>query len=131
MKRLLFVFLMMMYSTSWAAWELIFEDDEIAFYADKSTIRRTGNISRIWSMMDYHEIQKSQIGVSYKSTKNLFSFDCKSEEGVLISGHNYSEPMGSGKNVGSYTTQKIDWEYTPIVPGSVTEHLWSIACKKR
>lgn len=131
MKRLLFVLLMMICPVSWAAWDFVFEDEEIAFYSDKSSIRRTGNISRIWSMMDFHEIQKSQMGVSYKSTKNLFSFDCKSEEGALISGHNFSEPMGSGKNVGSYTTQKIDWEYTPIVPELVKEHLWRIACRKR
>jgi hypothetical protein len=82
-------------------------------------------------MMNFHQIQKDQSGTSYKSTKNLFAFDCKSEESTLVSGFNFSEPMGGGKVVGSYTLQKIDWKWEPIVPDSVTEYLWKMACSKR
>jgi hypothetical protein len=84
-----------------------FEDEEIAFYKDKSTICKNGNISRIWAKMIFHETQKDQSGTSYKSKKILFAFDCNGKESTLISGFDFSEPMGCGKVIGSYALQKI------------------------
>ncbi len=127
MKRLLFVLLLMTCSVSWAEWELSGGDSEDNFYHDKSTIRKNGVIVKIWTMLS-HANAVIENGYQYKSSKNLFVFNCKLDTSELISILKYSGSMGSGKVVFSANWQEKDWEWKPVVPGTYTELHYKIAC---
>jgi hypothetical protein len=131
MKRLLFVFLMMTCSVSWAEWEILSGAANGLYieYYDKSTIRKNGEIVKMWTMLEFSEVQTSSAGKSFQSSKALKAFNCKSEEGVLISYIFFSGSMGQGNVVVSETLKEKIWD--PISPGSMAESEWSIACGKK
>jgi hypothetical protein len=133
MKRLLFVFLMMTCSVSFAEWEVTGKSDgrRITNYHDKSSIRRNGSQARMWGLEDHSVVRVNSSGKEYKSIKILKIFDCVSEEFEIISYVEHFESMGYGKVVSSDALEKKEWKWFPIVPGSVVEKEWKIACGKK
>jgi hypothetical protein len=131
MKRLPFVLLMMTCSVSWAEWEISanFDNGETGYH-DRATIRRNGAIAKMWIMHDYPVVQTDN-GDRYKSDKVQFAYDCRSETFVLISSIRYSDSMGAGDVVYSSTRTESQWKWRPIVPESVGELRWKIACGKK
>jgi hypothetical protein len=130
MKRLLFVLLMMTCSVSWAEWEYTTETNSFFLYHDKSTIRRNGEISQMWSLLQFVEVQNF-LGYSYKSRNELIKYNCKDETSALVSVSRFSESMGKGKVTSSNTIKEREWEWHPVSPGSSGETSWEIACGKK
>ena len=126
MKRLLFVVLMMTCSLSWAGWEKSVDGN----YVDRSTIRRNGDVSRIWILKDYASTQEDH-GDVYKSTKQLKLFNCKEETSAILSLLRTSGSMGSGDVVWSIHQKYNELDWRQIVPDSVDETHWKIACRKK
>ncbi len=130
MKQLIATVLMMVCSLSWAKWELISEDDEVSYYHNKSTMRKNGAIVRLWTIWEYSSVQTGDSGDIYKSAKELRAFNCKLETSAVISVVHYEGSMGSGKTVWSVTLLEKEWAWVPIVPESIGEATWKIACGK-
>jgi hypothetical protein len=133
MKRLLFVVLMTVCSVSWAEWKVTGTTDhgQNSVYHDKSTIRRNGAISKMWTLNDYAASRPDISGREYKSVKNLFAYDCKEETSAITSSIGYDNSMGSGDVVYSHSLKMNQWEWDPISPGSVAAVHWAIACGKK
>ena len=131
MIRLLFVVLMMTCSVSWAKWEVTASDGEITFYHDKSTMRRNGTITKMWVMQSYSVIQTNHEGKNYKSGKVLYAYDCASETLAGTSLVTYSGSMGKGNVISSITGEESWLSWEPIVPNSIGEVQWKIACSKQ
>ena len=110
-----------------AEWEDVGATDGFTVYVDRSTIRRSGSLVKMWRLLDYKTIQTSASGGSYLSSKSQREYDCKEELGRNRFTSWYSEKMGDGSlsrsdnNIG-------EWE--PIPPDTVAERLWKIACGK-
>lgn len=130
MRRSVFILLMIVSSVSWAGWEITSTDDEATFYHNKSTIRKTGSIARMWTMTNYAEVQTNSRG-EFTSDKVLVAFDCRSETYAIVSVSRYSDQMGSGSVVYSYTNKESKLEWNPIVPDSLGKNEWNIACGKK
>jgi len=130
MKRLLFVVLMTVCSVSWAEWEILSRsrDGERTFYCDKSTIRKNGEISRMWDLKDLSSMNTNAGGDRYMSVKSLQAYNCRAETRAIISLVQYSGSMGQGSVVRSITVQERELEWRPIVPASIAESQWKIAC---
>jgi hypothetical protein len=133
MKRLFFVVLMMTCSVSWAGWEYTgtSSDDAITYYHDKSTIRRNGVIVKIWEMKEYSTAQTNSESNRYQSDKILWAFNCREETKTITSIVEYAGSMGTGSVVSSITAEESWLKWSPIVPGSVAEVTWKIACSKK
>ncbi len=130
MKRLLFVVLMTVCSISCADWEYTIETNTgSTSYHDKSSIRRSGVSVKMWMMTDFSSAQTSG-GRKYKSSKRFVDYNCAEETFALISVVNYSGSMGEGGVVRSMTWQERELEWEPLVPGTVVEAMWKIACGK-
>ena len=132
MKRLIFLALMMICSVSWAEWELCGgSDDKFMVYCDKSTIRKKGAISRMWGLREFSSVQTNARGDRYMSVKSLHAYNCEEETRATISLIQYSGSMGQGNVVLSGTRQEREWQWEPIVPGSIAEAQWKIACGRK
>lgn len=133
MKRLLFCVLMMAYQICWSAWEYMgtTNDREANVYVDKSTIRRNAIIAKMWTLHDLSTIKVSQAGEKIKSTKLLRAFNCREETEAAISIAEYSGSMGGGSVIASGSLDEELWRWNPIVPQSIGETQWQIACGKR
>ena len=130
MKRLLLGLILLVTATvASAEWTVAERDDELILYVDKATIRRNGNLVKMWDLADYKTVQKSAAaGEYYLSGKVQMEYDCKEEKKRLLAFTNFSGKMGSGKVVYS---DSFPGKWSPISPGSVGEALWKIACGKK
>ena len=131
MKRLLFVVLMMTHSVSWAEWERTGVTDRFSEYHDKSSLRRDGVIVKMWTMKEYFKGQIHDAGYMVKSVKILQIFNCKNETYALVSISEYSDSMGTGVVLSTVTRKESQWVWEPIIPSSVGEGTWKIACGVR
>ena len=128
MKRLLLGLMLLLVSGAASAeWTSVGASDEHIQYVDKGSIRRNGNSVKMWGLMDYKTVEKTD-GKSYLSSKEQREYDCKEERTRLLAFLWFSGQMGSGKVVLSNSVTSMTWD--PIAPGSVGVTLWTIACGK-
>jgi hypothetical protein len=125
MKKLLIIFLLLTTSSTWAAWTLVSSnaDSGDTFYIDVETIRKDGNLRKVWELMDLR--QPSNGGA--KSRRVRTEYDCKEERTRVLSLDVFSENMGKGKVLASFT--EIE-KWADIPPGTVSENLLKAVCKK-
>ena len=126
MKRLLLGLMMLVTATAASAeWTLVGESPgAFDYYVDVSTIRRNGNLVKMWNLLNFKTMQ-NVAGISYASLMDLSEFDCGEEAARSLTYHNYSGNMRTGKIVYS-NTYALRWE--PIAPESVRSGMWKIAC---
>ncbi len=130
MKRILFVFLMMTCSVSWAEWEFWDKGDDFSLYIDKSTITRKGEIAKIWVLMDYFEEQTSS-GKKFKSVIIRDAYNCVEELMTLAGSAKYSGVMGTGKVVESYADKENNQKWELVLPRSNGEKMLKMLCGKK
>lgn len=128
MKALLLVPLVVMSGNAAAEWVSVSAGDKATIYADPATVRRNGNMVKMWTLVDYKQAQRLTDAKPFLSTKAQDEYDCKEEQRRLVYITDFSEHMGNGE-VGVSTHG--DGEWTPVTPGSVTEVLWKLACGKK
>ena len=102
-------------------------DDNLTVYVDLATIRKSGNIAKMWSMFDYKTIQGTGDGKQYLSVKRQDEYDCKEETFGLLTFTEFYENMGKGNPIYSNSAPA---NKSPIEPGSLGETKWKLACAK-
>ncbi|MGC2048403.1 MAG: surface-adhesin E family protein, partial [Gallionella sp.] len=76
MKKLFMTLILALVSTSaFAQWIKVGEDDESTIYTDPSTIRKKGDLIKIWSLYDFKKAQNMS-GKTYLSMEKQYEFDC-------------------------------------------------------
>lgn len=97
-------------------------------YLDKATIRKVGNITRVWVLDDYLNVKwPPSVGRREvpKSGKEQVEFNCDVERARITSAVYYNAAMGAGQIMGS---EDIPSRWTPVVPESLTETTMKLAC---
>ena len=118
----IFLGLLMATGTASAEWVQIGETDSSNFYIDPATIRKDGNLRKVWEITDLK--QRSKDGAM--SVRVRTEYDCKNERFWTMSLSDHSEPMAGGETLNSFTYRDRDWRETP--PGSVGETMLKIVC---
>jgi hypothetical protein len=93
-------------------------------YGDPATIRRSGDIVKMWFMFDFKSPQVEE-GHRYLSQMILGEFDCKEELIRAIYMKMHAGNLGLGQVV--HTNSKSR-KWVPVSPGSVNEGEWKLAC---
>ena len=112
----------------YAEWELVSGDDEagLTVYVDRDTIRRKGNLVKMWQLYDYKTVQ-TVAGDSLLSIQRYNEYDCTEERTRMLAYTWFSSNMGKGRVVYK-TADEQQWE--PVVPRSIDRALWKVACSK-
>ena len=106
-----------------AEWVKYWEGDNgDSYYYDPSTIKRNGNLVRVWEISDLKERSKSGV----LSARMLPEHDCKEDRRRQLYFSTHSGPMSQGETLYSDTTTG-PWRYIP--PDTVAEDLLKILCK--
>ena len=127
MKKLLMGLLMLLVSgAASAAWTVEGESEELTLYVDRSTIRRSGNLVKMWNLFDYKTVNVFS-GQSTLSSRFQSEYDCKEERARSLAFTTFSGQMLSGA-----VNSSIDYteKWMAVAPGSVGVTLWKIACGK-
>ena len=113
----------MLAGSAWAEWVIHSKGEENTFYFDPTTIRKDGNMRRVWEVRNLRTRDENG-EMSYRAR---YEFDCKQERFrfLAISGH--TEPMAGGKTLNSFGE---DNNWRAIAPGTIVETLLNIVCAK-
>jgi len=128
MKKLLMgLMLLVTAGAASAEWTIAGGNDQFVQYVDRATIRRNGNLVKMWVLSDLKTVQ-TDAGDSYLSSKAQQEYDCKEEKSRTLAFTWLSGQMGNGKVVYANSDPR---KWSPIQPGSVRETQWKIACGKK
>jgi len=130
MKKVFFILMLVsIFSNAGAEWVYVTETEKnikiknaFIAYADPATIRKTGNMVKMWSLYDYRLPQKPDvISVRQKSEYNCIE---KKRRQLFLSA--YSGRMNNGETILIYNQPEVDWERAPL--GSVRKAMLEFAC---
>ena len=129
MKRLLLGIMMLVTAGAASAeWTLSNFTANYFAYTDIASIRRNGNLVKMWDLKDYKTVQTVD-GYSYLSSKGQQEYDCKEVRRRTVAFTLFGGKMGNGKVV--YQNSETSMQWSPIAPESKGEALWEIACGKK
>ena len=123
MKKLFLVCLMMLAGSAWAKWVMYEESDMATHYFDPATIRKDGNMRRVWNLQDFRKRNKD----GSMSLRMRQEYDCKQERWRYLAISAHSKPMAGGDVL---ETGGEDNDWVAIAPGTVLETLFEIVCAK-
>jgi hypothetical protein len=114
---------------AYAEWVLTSGDDDVGLkvYVDPESIRRKGNLAKMWQLYDYKTVQ-TVAGDSLLSIKRYNEFDCVEPRTRMLAYTWFSGNMATGKVVYS-TPDEQQWE--PVVPRTINRALWKVVCDKK
>ena len=123
MKKLFLVGLMMLAGPAWAEWVRYSKNDTNTFYYDPATIRKEGNVRRVWVINDLRTRHKD----GEMSRRARYEFDCKQERLRILGVTEHSEPMAGGVIL---TTGVEGKDWTDVPPDTNADFLLKIVCAK-
>ena len=132
MIRLLLIALTFLVVTSgpaYAEWVKVSDTDETGktVYVDPATIRRNSNLVKMWQFYDYKTVQTVG-GNRFLTAKEQWEFDCAEGRSRVVARKEFSGNMGSGTMV-STNSQVGKW--LPVMPASMGQTVWEVACGKK
>lgn len=110
-----------------AEWVRLTEADGMTVHFDPDTIRRNGNLVKIWLLYDY----KTPITTgrdTVLSTKMQSEYDCIGERVRTNPIFEIAGNMGKGKVVSS---SLAEGPWIPIAPDTLGKREWMVACGKK
>lgn len=120
-------------------WSEIFtqHNDEVAagnvvnpgytIYVNNSTIRREGDVVKMWSLIDYDH-SKMITDKPYLSVRSQDEYDCKGKQYRSLRYSFFAGNLGGGAVVVK-SAKPADWY--PVEPDSIVKILFNAACKKK
>jgi len=68
----------------WPEWVEVGDERIVTSYADPASIRRAGNLAKMWDLLDFKAVQARPYGTPYRSQKTQQEYDCKEERARTI-----------------------------------------------
>ena len=130
MKKLVVLLLLMVSTSVFAEWTEVGRNDDVGLtvYADFGTIKRKDHKVKMWKLYDYKTVKESGVD-RFLSSMDRDEYDCEEETIGLFDWHWYSGNMAEGEIVRSNTNIKDAIQ--SVIPGSMGETLFKIACGKK
>ena len=122
MRLIVALLLLTLTVPAWAEWLKYAEDKEVVFYYDPTTIKKTGNLRRVWEIEDL----KKRPTDGESSSHMMFEYDCKEQRYRGLSFRTHSEPMASGKIIFRHDKPST---WRDVVPNSGRATILQIVCK--
>lgn len=127
MKRILLGVLLLTATSAWAEWVRVGGSADHYVYVDLDTIVRSGDKAKLVYLNEHLTVQVDARGRFLSSTVQS-EYDCSEKRRRLLFYTWHSGRMGSGDVI--FTDNDLG-KWRPVVPDSVGEILWKIACGKK
>ena len=122
-KAILMALLVAMSSSAMAKWVEVGKSKDFIVYFDPATIRKSGNMVKIWTLHDYKTNQGSI--PSYMSATLEREYDCIEKRGQQLFLAFYQKNMGGGATTGKDTEPSNS---LPVASGTIKETVFKHAC---
>jgi hypothetical protein len=108
-------------------WVKILDNSQGSLFVSLKTIQRVADKSTTWSIINFHQTQKSAASRDYLSIKVNEEFQCSGRMFRRLAFSSHQEAMARGETVAT-SSKPSEWRSVP--PGSVTDSLFQVACDK-
>ncbi len=127
----LITFLVLSSDPAYAEWVEVADSNQegMTTYVDLDSIRRKGDLAKMWQLFDFKNVQISKMGRSFLSMRAQIEYDCLKEQSRSLSLTVFTENMGKGGVVPSTRIKESEWE--PVAPASMAQRLCKFACGKQ
>ena len=124
---------------AFADWLLVSGGNDVSAYADKTTVEKSENTVKMWSLLNFTTPQHSAAAredldkgaspepVTYQSVRSQREYDCSGGKVRVLWFSMFSGTMATGA-VTFTDSDKGEWENIP--PQSLVETLSKLACQK-
>lgn len=123
----LITFLVLSSGPAYAEWVAIGEINDSIVYVDPDTIRRKGDLAKMWILNDFKTIRTVE-DASYLSRLAQTQYHCAEERVRQLAVSLHSGNMGKGNTTWT-NSDESKWE--PVAPRTVGHALWELACRKQ
>jgi hypothetical protein len=107
-----------------AGWVAVDVGDTVTSYVDPSTIRRTGDMVKLWGLNDNKSADTLE-GKRYMSYRWHNEYNCADQRSRSLYHSAHAGSMGRGEVI---FLGAGDHQWTPVAPGSVGARILKIAC---
>ncbi len=121
MRVALALSLLLAAAPAWADWVKVGETAAAVHYIDAATIRRDGNLRRVWTVQDMRETDSAGV----RSIRALEEYDCLTERFRYLSLTAHSAPMAGGEVLAAHV---LDDNWTGRPPGTKPSAIEKIVC---
>jgi hypothetical protein len=111
-----------------AGWMRIKGDPSLTVMADAGSIRRSGDIVSMWSLINYVKPRKTDDGKEFLSSQQYFEYDCADKLSRRVEFNRYADLSGLGQLVYS---NKTPGNWSSVASGSVGGELLRFACGEK
>ncbi len=129
MSRLILLVLLAVASSMAVAVEwshVVTSNDGTSIYVDSATILKKGNKAKMWELWDFKTPQTIAFSTdTFLSRVTQSEYDCEEDQFRFHFFKHHSENMGNGNIVFVSNTVSA---WTPVVPGTIIESMWKVAC---
>jgi len=123
MKTLLLSLALLVTGSAWAEWVMYSTTATETLYYDPATIRKDGNIRRVWQLENWGKRGTGgEISRRYRT-----EYDCKQERFRVLAISGHSEPMAGGTVLLTVGEDNVWVAIPPDTPGETT---LKIVCAK-
>ena len=105
-------------SLAHAEWTELEEDDDIAHFWDKESVRRVHITRYVWTLTELPKAVKGPSGDNYQSTMTRWRVQCKTDMFVRLSVSYFEKSQGKGREVTAQDEQEWRSREAPIRPGT-------------
>jgi hypothetical protein len=125
MKKCFTTLILLMSFSTWAQWSPVAVDvDGTIFNFDYSTIRKDGELRKVWTLSNF--VEKDPNGVM--SSRVRMEYDCKNERNRYLSFKLFSDKNANGVTIDS---GDVPSPWKDIAPDTAAWRLMQIACKSK
>jgi hypothetical protein len=125
----LIILLLQSNGQAYAEWDPIdIADNGRTTYADPDTIRRKGDLVKMWELHDFKTVQTAEAG-SFLSVKSQSEYACAEERVRILAYTEFSGNMGNGNVV--WRRHFGEGEWGPVEPESLGQKSWKLVCGKK
>jgi hypothetical protein len=114
-------------NTALADWVRVNGNDKVTAYADSSSIRKKGNLVKIWSLFDFKAENTLSDGSPYLSVMRETEFNCKDHVQHMLSYSIHSGNMAKGRVLDKGGDPQ-DWK--PVAQSGIATSMMAFACSK-
>ena len=122
------VLLLLLAGSAMADWLPVKADPKVRVMADPATIRRSGDMVTMWSVINYTSPRKTEDDKTYLSSKQHLEYDCVDRLSRRLEFSRHSDLTGLGQVVYSNTNSGA---WSPVAAGSVAGELFKFACGEK
>ena len=111
-----------------AAWVKVDAHGGIRFFVDPATLRRAGDVVKVWELVDFRSTQVRPDLKPFRSIRRLAEYDCRDDVSRQVTLSLHAGNMALGEIVHADADYGL---WRPVPPGTAAENVLKMVCGRK